>query len=365
MSTAEASTRPPEDAADGARPERILIIRPSALGDVCRSVPVLASLRAGYPRARIDWLVQDAFAPAIAAHPALDGVVPFPRGELKRWYAPSTTPAIRKFLNGLAERGYDLVLDCQGLLRSGIFALATRAPRRIGFENAQELGWLGLTDRIHAPRELHAVDRMLLLAEAAGAPPVYDTRLYTAAADRAWRAERMGDEPYGVIAPTTRWPGKRWAMERFVELCRELLSSGALGVRRLAVVGAASEREQCGPVLDLARTDDRVVDLVGATTVGQLMGLVEGCGYLVGCDSAAVHMAVGFDRPLAALYGPTRVDRVGPYRRNAHVVQSVIPGDVLDHKDEAAGAKLMGRIQVSDVLECLGAQERAGRVGAR
>jgi lipopolysaccharide heptosyltransferase I len=360
MATTRSSSAGEIDESASAR-HKILIIRPSALGDVCRSVPVLASLRAAFPDSQIDWLVQDAFAPAVASHPALSNIVEFPRAELKRWYAPSTTPAIKRFLNDLSARNYDLVLDCQGLLRSGIFALATRAERRIGFENAQELGWLGLTERVHAPKELHAVDRMLLLAEAAGALPVYDMRLYSNSEDRAWRERTLCGESdavwrYGVIAPTTRWAGKRWSMSRFVELCKMLLADEMLGVKRLVIVGAGSEREQCAELLQLAATDDRLVDLVGRTTVGQLMATVEGSGFVVGCDSAAVHMAVGFGRPLAALYGPTRVDRVGPYRRNAHVVQRIIPGDILNHKDEAAGAKLMGRIQVSDVVECLAAQ---------
>lgn len=350
-------------------PSRILIIRPSALGDVCRSVPVLASLRAAFPLARIDWLVQDGFAPAVAHHPALlahgGGVVPFPRAKLKRWYAPATTPALREFLAGLAAARYDLVLDCQGLLRSGLFALATRAPRRIGFENAQELGWLGLTERVPAPRDLHAVDRMLLLAEAAGAPSVYDLRVYTGAEERAWAASHpaltagageSGSDGYAVIAPTTRWPGKRWAMDRFASLAKALLDRRVLGCDRVVLVGAMSEREQCGELLALAAREPRVIDLIGATSIGQLMALIERSALLIGCDSAAVHMAVGLNRPLCALYGPTRVERVGPYNRSAHVVQRLIPGDVMDHKDEAAGRVLMDRISVEDVLDCLRVQ---------
>jgi lipopolysaccharide heptosyltransferase I len=348
-------------------PERILIIRPSALGDVCRSVPVLASLRAAFPTARIDWLVQDTFAPAVASHPALTanggGVVPFPRAQLKRWYAPATTPALRAFLAGLSAARYDLVLDCQGLLRSGLFALATRAPRRIGFDNAQELGWLGLTERIAAPRDLHAVDRMLLLAQAAGAAPAYDLRLYTSEADRAWAAAQPAlAEPFAVLAPTTRWPGKRWAGDRFAALARGMLDKRVFGCERVVLVGAQSEREQCGELLALAAREPRVVDLIGATSVGQLMAVVERCAVLVGCDSAAVHMAVGFDRPLCALYGPTRVERVGPYNRSAQVVQRLIPGDVMDHKNEGAGRRLMDRISVEDVVECLAAQRLTGPI---
>lgn len=342
-----------------ADPRRILLIRPSALGDVCRSVPVLASLRARYPSAAIDWLVQDTFAPAIASHPALSGIVEFPRTQFKKWYSPSIAPQVRQYLSDLRSRQYDLVLDCQGLFRSGAFALATGAPRRIGYDNAPELAWLALTERVHAPRSLHAVDRMLMLAQAAGADPVYDLRLYTAPADRAFvhaRPELSGG-PFAVLAPTTRWPGKAWPPERFAELARALLEQRPFDIQRIAIVGSASERLQCGPLLDLASKDARVVDLLGATSVGQLLAVIEASQAVVGCDSAAIHMAVGFARPLAALFGPTRVERVGPFGRSANVVQRIIPGDVLNHKDEAAGQILMQRIQVQDVLDCLRLRE--------
>jgi heptosyltransferase-1 len=341
---------------------RILIIRPSALGDVCRSVPVLASLHHAFPRTRIDWLVQDSFAPAIASHPGLSSVVAFPRAKLREWYRPSVAPELKRFLHDLGERKYDLVLDCQGLFRSGLFAIATKAPRRIGFDNAAELGWLGLTERVHAPRALHAVDRMLMLAEHVGAKPVYDMRLYSSPEDRAWVSQHPGlsSGGYAVIAPMTRWPGKQWPLERFAELTRRLISGDVPGVSRVALVGSPSERAQGEELLAAFRGDARVVDLIGRTSVGQLMATIEGCSLLIGCDSAAVHMAVGFHRPLVALYGPTRVERVGPYARSAHVVQRLIPGDARDHKDAAAGKVMMNRIHVHDVIDCARTQISPG-----
>lgn len=335
---------------------RILIIRPSALGDVCRSVPVLVSLRRAYPGATIDWLVQDTFAAAVQSHPDLSGVLAFPRAKLGAWYHPTVAPKIKAFLDELGERRYDVTLDCQGLFRSGMFAMATRAPRRIGFDNAAELGWIGLTERVEAPRDLHAVDRMLLLAQAAGAEPVYDLRLHASAADRAWASghEALCSGPYVVIAPTTRWPGKQWPMERFASLALAILNAGL--VERVVVVGSEGERAQAGPLLERCAHEPRVVDFFGSTTVGQLMALIERSAGVVGCDSAAVHMAVGFGKPLAALYGPTRVERVGPYGRSAHVIQRLIPGDTRDHKDAAGGQKIMCRITVDEVVELLAGQ---------
>jgi lipopolysaccharide heptosyltransferase I len=334
-------------------PERILIIRPSALGDVCRSVPVLVSLRQAFPDARIDWLVQDSYRDAVRAHPDLSGVLEFPRARLASWWRPGTVAELLRWLRELARRRYDLVLDCQGLARSGVFCLATRAKRRVGYANAAEFGWVGLTDRVSVSRRMHAVDRMLSLMEAIGVKAVRDLRLYSPPEE----ARAVSDDPdlggcrFAVLAPTSRWPGKRWPADRFAAVASSLLRDGR--VERVVLVGAASERQQCGPLLELASEDARVIDFIGRTTVGRLMSLVERSSLVVANDSACLHMAVGFDRPLVGLYGPTRVELVGPYQRNGDVVQRICEGDDLDHKHHTRGTSIMARISVEDVLQAV------------
>ncbi len=331
--------------------ERILIIRPSALGDVCRSVPVLVSLRRAFPGARIDWLVQDSFAPAVEHHPDLTGIVPFARRALGASASRGRLGASLEFLRSLRRARYDLVLDVQGLARSGLFAWATRAPRRVGFADARELGWLGVNER-HAPgRARHTVDRMLELVRSAGIEPVRDMRLYAPPGERDALAADGGlaGRRFAVIAPTSRWPGKRWAESRFADLIGFILDA-RVGLDAVILVGAAGERGQCETLVDLAARDPRVIDRIGATSVGGLMALIERSALVIANDSAALHMAVGFDRPLVALYGPTRVDLVGPYGRERDVIQHVTPRDRLDHKDDDAGRVLMDRITVDEVL---------------
>jgi lipopolysaccharide heptosyltransferase I len=329
----------------------VLLIRPSALGDVCRTVPCLVSLRRAFPGAAIDWLVQDSFADAVRAHPALSGVVPFPRREMKDWIASGRLAPLGGWLRELSQRGYDLAIDLQGLARSGFFTWITGAPRRVGFANAREGGWLGLTETytIHAHR--HTVDRMLGLLRCMGVEPVRDMALHTPAADRAAidrdpACARLRERPYAIIAPTSRWPAKQWPADRFAAAADWLTRRGLA----VAVVGSASERAQIGPVLDLAARQPLVVDLVGSTSVGRLMSVVERSRLVVANDSAALHMAVGFDRPIVALFGPTNAALVGPYRRERDVLQHVAPDDLLDHKNPAQAA-LMERISTDEVIE--------------
>lgn len=352
-------------------PRRILLIRPSALGDVCRTVPVLVSLRRAFPDAAIDWLVQDTFIDAVRHHPALNEAVPFPRTLLGRTSRRGNLSPTLRWMNARLLHRYDLVIDAQGLFRSGLFTRWTGAPRRIGYRNAAELGWLFYTHRVHADRSLHTVDRMLALARAAGADPVRDMRLYADPAELAWVDEQSrswtgrrpeptspapsssipAPSPFALLAPTSRWPGKQWPADRFTELARRLLGRG---VPALVIVGTGDERGQISPLLEWARHEPRAIDLVGETTIARLMALTARASLVVANDSAALHMGVGFDRPLITLFGPTRVGRVGPYRRAHGVIQHTRPTDRFDHKNPAIGRAMMERITVEEVVEaCL------------
>ena len=120
-------------------PRRVLIIKPSAIGDVVHTLPVLALLRRRWPEARIDWLVTPACAGLLDGHPLLNEVIRFERREYGRsWRSPRTLAALLAFAKGLRERQYNLVIDLQGLFRSGWLAWAARAPVRVGLSDARE-----------------------------------------------------------------------------------------------------------------------------------------------------------------------------------------------------------------------------------
>lgn len=311
---------------------------------------MLVSLRRRFPEARIDWLVRDVFADAIRAHPDLSHALPFPR-DLWRRRTPRNAARMAQWLRELRTPRYELVIDCQGLARSGLFALATRAKRRIGDAAASEFAWLAYNVRVQTGGDAHVVDRALALAQAADASPIRDMRLYAPRAEGEAGAITIPDEPYALLAPTSAWPGKCWAAERFAELGRRLLEHGE--VERIVLVGAASERGQIQALLDAVSDDPRFLDCVGATSIAELMRLIERASLVVANDSAAMHMAVGFDRPLVALLGPTSAALAGPYGRMESVVQVVTDADTLSHracKDAAYGSSLMNRITVEHAL---------------
>ena len=335
-----------------ADPRKILILRPSALGDVCRTVPLAVSLKRAFPSAELHWLVQRGFEDAVSAHPAVDAVIPFPRTEAtlaNLINKPRARGQLAEMLRRLRpEHRFDIAIDAQGLLRSGLFTRFTGARVRIGERHAREGAHLAYTHRVRIDPQTHAVDRMLALLDPLNITPIDDIKLHTPAHARHTAEPLLPEEPYAVVAPTARWEGKRWPIERFISITRHLTDERNL---RVAVVASNTERTQCAPLLNAFAGDHRVADLVGRTTVGQLMAIIEHAAIVIANDSAALHIAAGFDRPLIGLFGTTRPSRVGPYRRDQDTIQAINPPNGVTHKDRDAGAQLMRSITVPSVVQ--------------
>jgi lipopolysaccharide heptosyltransferase I len=360
------SSEPPADRpAPRFIPRRILIVRPTALGDVARTVPVLTTLRQAYPDAHIDWLVAKAFADAVRHHPMLDGVIEFDRKQLSRFaLSPSATRAGLRFAKLLRDKKYDAVYDLQGLFRSGLFTRLTGAPRRIGFANAREAGWLGYNTRHRIDTNLHTVDRMLALLEADGLEPVKDMRLYLADEDADWletfkQDNGIGESGYSCIAPTARWGCKCWPIQRYGQIARRMLEQNLAG-DKLVLIASPHERDQVMPIFETllgngpAGGDLRDRVLFPTTTVGQMMALLSQPRVLICNDSAPLHIAIGFARPVVALFGPTDPALVGPYQQQTSVLR---PPDaqqyVSNYRKHLDDPALISKITVDQVWKML------------
>jgi lipopolysaccharide heptosyltransferase I len=328
-------------------PKRILIIRPSALGDICRTTPVLAALKARYPDAKIDWMVRNTFTQAIEHHPDLNEVIPFDRVKLGKQCRHFRFGPLFSWLRELRKNRYDMVLDCQGLARSGFFSRATGAKQRFGFKDSQEFGWLFHNHRIEAPRSMHTVDRMLTLAKAAGADVSNPDVTNYAGQEELSQVIIEYPEPYAVIAPTSAWTPKCWPIERYTELALELSKHRALG--RVIIVGGPGERLHCAPLLDAIAENPKITDRVGSTSIALLMAIIARAKLVVANDSAALHMAVGFKRPLVGLLGPTDPKKASPYGREADIIQHIKPNDEFYFRDDRS-ADMIQRITTEEVL---------------
>ena len=342
-------------------PRRILIVRPSAFGDVCRTVPLLWSLRKTFPKAVIDWIVEDVWSPAISEHPALDGVIKFPKREFRDCWRSQriALKKIRWFLR-LRRGRYDLVIDAQGLARSGLMSWITAAKVRVADRSGREFSWLAATKRVTRVDGSHVVDAMLRLVAEVGVLPITDMRLIAPSADLDWWREesvRRGiTGPFVVLATTNGWEGKRWVAGRWGELMREVVGDFArCAIQDVVLIGAPGEEDQVTELFqDVSKIPLlHVHNLVGSTTVGGTMAVIQSASLVVALDSAPAHLAVGFGVPLVALYGATQPAVDGPYQAQAWCLHGG-RGEELgrhDYRDPRKGCQMMERITTQEVVE--------------
>lgn len=194
------------------RPERIALIKPSALGDVVHTLPVLHALRLRFPATRITWVINRGLEPLLIDHPDLDETLPFDRhGGIR---------SLVKLARELFQHRFDLVLDLQGLLRTGLMCAATRAARRVGLTSAREGSRWFYSDLVEDDLNLHAVDRYWRVAEATGAGSApKEFRVPISDQARAWANRIRCESPILAVSPGSRWATKRWP--HFAELVNQ------------------------------------------------------------------------------------------------------------------------------------------------
>jgi len=318
-----AVTRPPTDA------RRILIIKPSSLGDIVHALPVLAALREAYPDAYIAWMVATPFVDLLRDHPMLDEVIPFDRRRYGRmWYNPAAALDFWRFVWRVRRKRFDLIVDLQGLIRSGLLSLFSGAKTRIGFADAHEGAWLFYTRRVRCPREAeHAVDRNLCLACGLGldvTTPRFPLAVTPQEKVEARNLLAGGADSvpasFTAVVPGARWPSKIWPAEHYADLIDRLERPPA---HRCVLLGSPQDRALANQIAKRCRSQP--IDLVGHTTLRQLTALLSLAREVVCGDSGPMHIAAALGRPVWALFGPTNPRRTGPYGDTARILMHAVP----------------------------------------
>jgi heptosyltransferase I len=330
---------------------RILLIKPSALGDVVHTIPVLVKLRARYPRARIDWLITPENAEVVRHHPALSNVVLFARRDFakrgQRWRAML---GFFDLLRQIRQAKYDLVVDMHGQVRSAMFALVSGARVRIGFDRpikfsrtvsaehnlknvpnrgwrgAREGSWIAYTDRIAIPTlDVHAIDRYLWVGSLLGFDHEPADLTIHLSPEIIRNVDRLleehgapADKPLVLLVPGTIWETKHWTIEGFAGVARELVRQGFA----VALAGTRRDEARCQQI---AAAAPGTIDLCGKTTPADLAGLIQRAELAVTNDSGSMHVAASLGKPMVSVFGPTNPVHIGPYQRPESVVRVDLP----------------------------------------
>lgn len=334
---------------------KVLIVKPSSLGDILHTAPAVELLATRRPECRLTWLVNEEYSEFVKDLPGVSEVISFPRGRFRLRRFPLWVPEALSWSRALRQ-GFDLAMDFQGLQRSGLMSQASGAKERFGFRDARELAWLHYSHPVEVPRAvIHAVDRNLYLVRKALA----DSRLLRKAhgdlapsavededieagfasnwclkvppaalafAEKALAGGFSGSSsvdsqgaasPPIALCPGARWESKRWPTGRWAELS-DALHHESVPFRPILLGGAGD-----AALLDLilAQASAPIESFVGKTTVWQTAALLKKCAAAVGVDSAPLHLAQSLGVPSVSLFGPTDPSRVGPRGQLHRVLQ--------------------------------------------
>ena len=308
-------------------PQRILILKPSSLGDIVHALPTVSAIRGHFPSAQIDWLIKAEWAELLEGNPHLDHVIPV-NFQVRQWLS-----LIRRVRRGR----YDLVVDLQGLFRTGLLAGLSGAPTRIGFKAAREGSSWFYTQRVELPipmdrpwrlLDMHAVDRNLMIAKQLGADitsPSFDlpNLREDQEAIMTWlKSAGVRDKDRMIaMAPLSRVDLKSWPFERFIQVAQVVRDWSNT---KVLLLGAASESWIVEKFA--SQVGDKLINLVGKTRIRHLGPLLRRCHVLLANDSAPIHIAAAVGCPVIAVFGPTHEGATGPYlHRRSRVVTSILP----------------------------------------
>jgi heptosyltransferase-1 len=316
-----AGIRPSEG---GMTPESILIIRPSAMGDIIMASPMLAALRRAFPQARICWLVEPGLADLLRHNADLDELIFWPKGEWNRLVRERRylellrrIMALRRELRG---HRFDLAIDAVGLVKSRFLLWLSGARETIGFLS-KEPGAFLLDRKVRKGKDDPAMSseyREMIVALGLDPGP-FVPQIFVASEDRTIARHLLASlgvgSDYLVFAPFTTRPQKHWFDERWALLAADLVDKFGKPVIILGGPGDVDRGEEIARLSGSAQ----VYNLCGRTTLGQSAAMIEGAALLVGVDTGLTHMGTAFSVPTLALFGATC-----PYQTTASPLTKVL-----------------------------------------
>jgi len=295
----------------------ILLIKTSSLGDVVHNLPVVSDIRARFPRARIDWVVEEAYCDVVGMHPGVHRAIPV---ALRRWRANVFKPLhwceFFQFRHALSRMHYDYVIDTQGLIKSALIARAASGTRH-GYarSSAREPLAATLYDVTHVvPRDLHAVTRNRRLAALAlgYAPP--------SALDYGIKAPAGGSpietRPYCVMLHATSRADKLWPERSWEKLGLALAQQGYAAILPWGNAAERARSERIARALPAAMVPQ-------AQSILGLAAMLAGATAVIGVDTGLTHLAAALARPVVALYCSTNPGLTGVYAEQGAPVRNL------------------------------------------
>lgn len=324
--------------------KNILIIKPSALGDIVHSLPFLAVLKKRFPAAKIDWVVSHGLHTFLEGHPMIDTLWVIKKDQWKKVANfKSTLQEINSLRKGLKASEYDVAIDLSGLLRSGIISYFSKAKIRLGFKESDEGSPFFYTHKIHGSMDIHAIDRYLEIARFMGCA-IDEIEYPFAPYDTNPAMLKALPPEFVVMSPSAGKPANRWHAEKFGELASKLM---------LPTIVIASSAEADIAEAVVASSNGKAISVAGKTSLKELIALIGRASFFVCNDTGPMHIAAALNIPVFAVFGPANPVRTGPYGDIHTVIQKNMECSPCYRKQPCSHFRCMEDLSVQAVFKII------------
>ncbi|WP_210397320.1 glycosyltransferase family 9 protein [Motiliproteus sediminis] len=332
-------------------PQSICVLRLSALGDVCNAVPAIRALQRQWPDCRITWIIGKVERMLLDG---LEGV------EFITYDKSSGLKGVLALRQQLAGRRFDILLHMQAALRASLVSLAIPARIRLGFdrERAKDRQYLFTNARIAAQPHSHVLEGFQGFVRALGADPQpLEWNIPIPDADRTRAKERAPEGRYLVISPCSSQRirnFRNWSAGGYAAVIDYAYQN--YGVYTVLTGGNSELEQQYGT--DISRlAQSPVTNLIGQTTLKELLALIGNAAGVIGPDSGPMHMATTTRTPALGLYASSNPDRTGPYLSRDWVINRY-PDQVRKAFDADVSEVSWGkRVRDPDVMDSIKVDE--------
>lgn len=338
--------------------KKILIILHGSIGDVARALPLANLLRHAYPGTRITWSIEPPALPLVENHPAIDEILVFDR---KKW-----RHSLFPFLGQIRSGAFELVLDLQRHLKSGLISWWTGAPLRLGFHrlDSKEGNWLFNNHHIGAVGDgISKLSHYLKFAEFLGISPepiVWGIRCTPQEEKNVTRHLALVGDRFAAFFLGARWESKRWFPYQAAMSASEVHKRFGLNIVLLggvADIPLAHELEGYGMV--------PLKNCVGVCSLRESVEILARAQVAVGPDTGLMHLSAAVETPVVSLWGATNPIRTGPFGFENLILRGKADCSPCNLKRCAIGRICMQSIEIDDIVSKVGealAEGKAKRV---
>lgn len=335
------------------KPEKILIVKLGAIGDVVHAMPVLRTLRANLPSAYIAWVIEEKAAPLLRGNPDIDDLIVINTKRWRKKISLESLGEIRQFIASLRGKKIDLAIDLQGLIKSGAISWLSGAKTVIGFKSAHRREYLnGIFTNLKAGPEngkTHIIDIYLSLLNPLNLDISRKNVLFNIPGedehyinDFIIQNGLSGDKPLIAVNPGAGWETKKWGAKNYASLADMILEDNKCNAM---ITWGPGEEKLAKEIKDLMKHN---VVISPPTSLTQSIALLKRCNLLVAADTGPLHIGAALGIKTAAIFGPSDPNRNGPYGEGHQILHKKLEcGNC--YKRICSTTLCMKQIRVEDV----------------